>query len=194
MRPASSRYSAVKIVSPTFYSLRDSRTPVLVSVASVLANLGDQSAARAAVRISRPGRRHGTRRDVQRRRSPLAAPPAARPGLKSGAIGVTFTKILVASLAMGAVAHATVTWLTVALPGALDVDPAVHVFAGIGAGVVALLVASGPLRIEEFDWRLPSSCAAPGVPPSPRRDRRDETLVARRRRSTRRSCSSPAPT
>ena len=28
-------YSAVKIVSPTFYSLRDSRTPVLVSVASV---------------------------------------------------------------------------------------------------------------------------------------------------------------
>ena len=32
-------YSAVKIASPTFYSLRDSRTPVIVSVLSVLANL-----------------------------------------------------------------------------------------------------------------------------------------------------------
>ncbi len=32
-------YSAVKIASPTFYSLRDSRTPVIVSVASVAANL-----------------------------------------------------------------------------------------------------------------------------------------------------------
>jgi putative peptidoglycan lipid II flippase len=32
-------YSAVKIASPTFYSLRDSRTPVTVSVASVAANL-----------------------------------------------------------------------------------------------------------------------------------------------------------
>ena len=32
-------YSAVKIASPTFYSLRDSRTPVIVSVISVGANL-----------------------------------------------------------------------------------------------------------------------------------------------------------
>ena len=32
-------YSAVKIASPMFYSLRDSRTPVLVSVASVAVNL-----------------------------------------------------------------------------------------------------------------------------------------------------------
>src|SRR5256885_8606485 len=32
-------YSAVKIASPSFYSLRDSRTPVLVGVMSVLANL-----------------------------------------------------------------------------------------------------------------------------------------------------------
>jgi putative peptidoglycan lipid II flippase len=33
-------YSAVKLASPTFYSLRDSRTPVIVSVATVLINLG----------------------------------------------------------------------------------------------------------------------------------------------------------
>src|SRR5918994_4107238 len=32
-------YSAVKIASPTFYSLRDSRTPVMVSVTSVALNL-----------------------------------------------------------------------------------------------------------------------------------------------------------
>src|SRR4029434_6717124 len=32
-------YSAVKIASPTFYSLRDSRTPVIVSVLTVTANL-----------------------------------------------------------------------------------------------------------------------------------------------------------
>ena len=33
-------YSAVKIAVPTFYSLRDSQTPVLVSVATVLVNVG----------------------------------------------------------------------------------------------------------------------------------------------------------
>src|SRR5690606_24614998 len=33
-------YSAVKIASPTFYSMRDARTPVLVSMASVAVNLG----------------------------------------------------------------------------------------------------------------------------------------------------------
>jgi putative peptidoglycan lipid II flippase len=33
-------YSVVKIASPTFYSLRDARTPVIVSVISVAANLG----------------------------------------------------------------------------------------------------------------------------------------------------------
>ncbi|MCU0249214.1 MAG: murein biosynthesis integral membrane protein MurJ [Vicinamibacterales bacterium] len=33
-------YSAVKIAVPAFYSLRDSRTPVLVSVATVLVNVG----------------------------------------------------------------------------------------------------------------------------------------------------------
>ena len=32
-------YSVVKIASPTFYSLGDSRTPVIVSVASVAVNL-----------------------------------------------------------------------------------------------------------------------------------------------------------
>ena len=33
-------YSAVKIMSPTFYSMRDARTPVIVSVLSVGVNLG----------------------------------------------------------------------------------------------------------------------------------------------------------
>ena len=70
-------YSAVKIASPTFYSLRDSRTPVIVSVLSVGVNLALNL---ALVRVlGFKGLALGTahRRDLQRRCAALAAAPAA---------------------------------------------------------------------------------------------------------------------
>src|SRR3954469_6395935 len=127
-------YSAVKIVSPTFYSLRDSRTPVLVSVASVLANLGIN-----LVLVRQFGFRG------------LAAGTALAAVFNAGALlwllrrrlggieearnAVTFPKILAASRGMGAIARTPVSWLAVALPGASTSVRAVHVFAGIASGV-----------------------------------------------------------
>ena len=67
-------------------------------------------------------------------------------GIEEARIAVTFTKILAASLAMGGIARTTVSWLAVALPGASTSIRAVHVFAGIGAGVAALLAVSRALR------------------------------------------------
>jgi putative peptidoglycan lipid II flippase len=146
-------YSAVKIVSPTFYSLRDSRTPVLVSVASVLANLGINLL--LVRQFGFRGLAAGTALAAMFNAGALLWLLRRRiAGIEETRIAVTFTKILVASLVMGVVAHTTVTWLAVALPGASTSIRAVHVFAGIGSGVAALLAASRALRIEEFDQAL----------------------------------------
>jgi putative peptidoglycan lipid II flippase len=143
-------YSVVKIASPTFYSLRDSRTPVLVSVASVLANLIVNLAlvgmfgfrGLAAGTALAATFNAGTLLWLLRRRLS---------GIDETRIAVTLAKILCASLVMGIVAHVTVTWLAGSFPGVSTAARGVHVFGGIGAGVLALLAASRALRIEEFD-------------------------------------------
>ena len=71
-------YSAVKIASPTFYSLRDSRTPVVVSVISVGVNLGINLVAHPRHGLSRARVGYRARRDVQRRCAALASQRAAR--------------------------------------------------------------------------------------------------------------------
>ena len=69
-------YSAVKIASPTFYSLRDSRTPVIVSALSVAVNLITQSGAGSCPWLQRPRAWNGTGGHLQRRGSALAAASA----------------------------------------------------------------------------------------------------------------------
>jgi putative peptidoglycan lipid II flippase len=143
-------YSAVKLASPTFYALRDSRTPVIVSVLSVLVNLvlnvtlvrvigyrglalGTALAAifNAAVLLWLLSRRLG--------------------GLENRRIAVAFGKIAVASAVMGIVAAMTASWLQDLLPGTGLVEKAVRVFGAIGAGVLVLAGCARLLRIEEFD-------------------------------------------
>ena len=143
-------YSAVKLASPTFYALRESRTPVIVSAASVIVNLilnvtlvriigfrglalGTALAAlfNAAVLLWLLGRRIG--------------------GLEAGRIATAFLKITLASALMGGAAWAVEGWLSVWLPGDLLVLKTVRVFSAIGAGVVTLGAAARLLRIREFD-------------------------------------------
>jgi putative peptidoglycan lipid II flippase len=146
-------YSAVKIVSPTFYSLRDSRTPVVVSAASVLANLGINLV--LVRQFGFRGLAAGTALAAMFNAGALLWLLRRRlGGIEEARIAVTFTKILAASLVMGAIARTTVTWLAVALPGASTSVRAVHVFAAIAVGVAALLAASRALRIAEFDQAL----------------------------------------
>src|SRR5262249_15897028 len=142
-------YSAVKIASPSFYSLRDSRTPATVSVAAVLANLFMNL---ALVRVlGYRGLALGTAVAAMFNAGVLLWLLERRlGGLEGGRIAVAFGKILAASLAMGIAAAYTSSWLTVLLPGTQTLLKSVRVFSSIAVGVLVLLAASRALRIEEF--------------------------------------------
>jgi putative peptidoglycan lipid II flippase len=142
-------YSAVKIASPTFYSLRDSRTPVIVSVASVALNLvlnivlfrvmgfrglalGTAIAAifNALVLVVLLRRRVG--------------------GLDGRRLATASVKITIAAAAMGAVAMQASRMLEGWLPGDGELTRVLRVALAIGAAIVALIAAARLLRIEEF--------------------------------------------
>jgi putative peptidoglycan lipid II flippase len=146
-------YSAVKIASPSFYSMGDSRTPAMVSVASIGVNLalniglvqimgyrglalGTAIAAlfNASALLYLLGRRLG---DLDRRR-----------------ITVAFGKILVASLLMGAASYFAALWLADALPSREWYWRAVRVSGAIGAGVFVLMGSAHILAIAEFNDAL----------------------------------------
>jgi putative peptidoglycan lipid II flippase len=143
-------YSAVKIVSPTFYSLRDSRTPVLVSVASVLVNLGLNL---ALVRVmGYEGLALGTALAAIFNAGLLMWLLRGRiDGIDGRRILVSFVKIGAASLAMAAAAWYAVHWLEAAWPGPGTVVRGLRVFTAIGLALAVLVVSARLLRIEEFD-------------------------------------------
>jgi putative peptidoglycan lipid II flippase len=146
-------YSAVKIASPSFYALRDSRTPATVSMLSVLANLCMNL---ALVRVlGYRGLALGTAVAAMLNAVVLLWLLERRlDGLERARILVAFAKILAASVAMGLAAHAVSNLLDSMLPGTGVSWKAIHVFSSIGAGVVVLLGASRALRIAEFDQAL----------------------------------------
>ena len=158
-------YSAVKIASPAFYAMKDARTPVLVSVTTIVLNvvlnvtlvrmlsfqglaIGTAIAAlfNAAVLLYLLSRRIG--------------------GVEDSRVAMAFAKILLASLAMGAVAFGAQWWLAAHLPdmtswvqwlpwdwGASAASTAralVRVVGAIAAGVLALGLAASLLRLHEF--------------------------------------------
>ncbi len=143
-------YSAVKIASPTFYSLRDSRTPVVVSLVSVAANLAINL---TLVRVlGFRGLALGTALAAMVNAGALLWLLGRRlDGLEGGRIATAFTKIVIASAAMGAAAYYTSVWLAQALPGHELVWKIVQVATAIGAGVIVLAAAARLLRIAEFD-------------------------------------------
>jgi putative peptidoglycan lipid II flippase len=146
-------YSAVKIASPTFYSLRDSRTPVLVSVASVAVNLVVNLSLVRAVGFR--GLAAGTALAATFNAGTLLWLLRARlSGLEGSRIAITFVKILAASLVMGAVTHLSVTWLTSVLPGVSAAARGTRVFGAIGAGLLTLAIAARALRIDELDQAI----------------------------------------
>jgi putative peptidoglycan lipid II flippase len=146
-------YSAVKLATPTFYALRDARTPVLVSLITVGTNLvlnitlvrtlgyrglalGTTLAAllNAALLLTLLRRRLG--------------------GLDEERLAVAFAKIALASIVMGSAAWGVERWLALALPGAGLIARGVRVAAAIGAGLGVLALAARLLRIREFEEAL----------------------------------------
>jgi putative peptidoglycan lipid II flippase len=142
-------YSAVKIASPSFYALGNSRIPVIVSAVSVAVNLALNL---LLVRVlGYRGLALGTAIAALVNAVLLLVLLRQRlDGLDERRIFVSLIKITIASLLMGGVAHLTANWLEAALPGHALVLRATRVFAAIGVGVLALVGAARLLGIGEF--------------------------------------------
>jgi putative peptidoglycan lipid II flippase len=142
-------YSIVRIASPTFYSLGNSRTPVIVSVASVSVNLILNI---VLVRVMGfRGLALGTAIAALFNALTLLWLLRGRlHGIEGGRVTVTFLKISGAAVVMGIVAALVAAQLEVALPGSGEVARALRVAIAIATALVALVVSARLLRIEEF--------------------------------------------
>lgn len=143
-------YSAVKIASPTFYSLRDSRTPVIVSVLSVGVNLGINL---LLVRVmGYRGLALGTALAAMFNAVVLLWLLRGRlGGIDGRRVGVALLKVLLASAVMGIAAHLTLQWMTSMTPDGGELAKGARVLGAIGVALVALAVSARLLRIQEFN-------------------------------------------
>jgi putative peptidoglycan lipid II flippase len=143
-------YSAVKIASPSFYSLRDSRTPVTVSVVSVLVNL---SINLMLVRVMQyRGLALGTSLAAIFNAGVLIWLLRNRlGGLEGRRVSVAFVKILCASIAMGTASYLTILWLAAHVPPVGSMWRAIQLAAAIAVGIIVLVASARLLRLAEFD-------------------------------------------
>jgi putative peptidoglycan lipid II flippase len=141
-------YSIVKLASPTFYALRDARTPVIVSVVTVLSNLALNL---WLVRVMQfQGLALGTAIAANINAGLLLFLLSKRlDGLDTARVMRSFIKILIASVVMAVVAWATEGWLHARFPVQWWA-PAIRVGGGIAAGIGTLGIMATVLRIEEF--------------------------------------------
>ena len=149
-------YSAVKIASPTFYSLRESRTPVVVSVLTVSINLVLNI---TLVRVlGYRGLALGTAvASIFNAFVLLWFLRRRLDGLDGRRVGVALLKILAASMAMGIAAWWSNQALKSVLPDAaltwkhIDVYLSIRLMVAIAAGVGVLIASARALRIAELD-------------------------------------------
>jgi putative peptidoglycan lipid II flippase len=143
-------YSAVKIASPSFYSLRDSRTPVIVSVIAVLTNLTINL---MLVRVmGYRGLALGTALAAIVNAAALLWLLRRRlGGLDERRILIAFVKILAASIAMGAAARVAAAWLETVLHPTHVLSRAVELAGAITVGIIVLVASARLLRLAEFD-------------------------------------------
>jgi putative peptidoglycan lipid II flippase len=144
-------YSAVKVLSPTFYALRDSRTPVIISVSAVLFNAVLNL---LLVRVlGYAGLALGTAIASLLNATLLLVLLQRRLGSVEGArIASTLVRITLASLLMAGAAWGLHEWLAShLLAGNAFVRQALRVGASIGVALVVLVGAARLLRIGEFD-------------------------------------------
>jgi putative peptidoglycan lipid II flippase len=142
-------YSVVRIVSPTFYALGRNRTPVMVSVLTVLIN--------AALNIA-------LARVMGYRGLALGVSIAALingalllllmsrhlDGLEGRRVATSLMKIALASALMAAAAVGMDAWLAQALPGDALLVQGARLAAAIGVALLVLAAAAHVLHIREF--------------------------------------------
>lgn len=142
-------YSAVKIASPTFYSLGDARTPVTVSVISIAANLGINLILVQV--LGYRGLALGTAIAALINAVVLLWLLRGRiGGIEGRRVAVSMIKITAASLVMGVAAHYTVAWITSLTPQGGELAKGIRVFGAIGISLAVLAASARVLRIQEF--------------------------------------------
>ncbi len=142
-------YSVVRIASPSFYALGRNRTPVVVSIATVLTN-----AALNLVLVRYYGYRGlalGTSIAALLNAATLMVLLRQHlDGINGASILRSFVKICAASAVMGVVAYAVDAGLRQLLPGDGVPAQALRLTLTIGAALGALAGAASLLRIREF--------------------------------------------
>jgi putative peptidoglycan lipid II flippase len=143
-------YSAVKIAVPSFYSLRDSRTPVIVSAATVLLNVVLNL---TLVRVMGfTGLALGTAASAIFNASVLLWLLRARlAGIDERRVAGSFARIGAASLVMGIAAWATDAGIAAWLPSRSVPVMALRVAASITVAVVVLDRAARLFHAQEFN-------------------------------------------
>ena len=142
-------YSIVRIASPTFYSLGNSRTPVIVSVMSVTVNLVLNILLFRIMGFR--GLALGTALAALFNAGTLLWLLRGRlGGIEGRRVAIAFLKIAGAAVLMGIVAAFTVARLETMMPGSSELVRVLRVSTAISVALVALLVSARLLRIEEF--------------------------------------------
>jgi putative peptidoglycan lipid II flippase len=142
-------YSVVKIAAPTFYALGQARTPVLVSVLSVLTNAGLNMV--LVQHYSYRGLALGTSVTALLNAGLLLVLLRRQlGGLGFGHLASVLARVMVASLVMGVVAWAADRELALLMPGSAVVLQLVRVVATIGVSLAVLTVALHLLAVREF--------------------------------------------
>jgi putative peptidoglycan lipid II flippase len=146
-------YSAVKLLSPAFYALGDSRIPLMASAVSVVTNT-------AVSVILVPVLGH---RGLALGTTVAALLNAALlvwflwrylEGLEGRLLIDTAMKISVASAVMAIAAHYADGWFAAVLPSSGVVTQSIRTFSAIGIGIAALALSAAALRIHEFQLIL----------------------------------------
>ena len=147
--PAITGYSVVKIAGASFYSLQDARTPVVVSVISIVANLVLNLALNAAMGFR--GLALGTAIAANLNSGLLLFLLARRiGGIDGRRIWLSFAKILAASAIMGAATYFAEAWLADLFASGSLVDRVIRVGGAIAAGLATLALSAWALGIQEF--------------------------------------------
>jgi len=143
-------YSAVKLMSPAFYAMGDSRVPVVASAASVVFNVAlNLMLVRS---LGHRGLALGTAAAALLNAGILLWQLRARlGGIEGGRLLNAVIKISSASVVMAVTAYYAERFLHIPIGGRDVTAQAVRVFGAIGAALGMLAISAHVLRVEEFD-------------------------------------------
>ena len=146
-------YAVVRVAAPTFYAVRDSRTPVIAGALSVAVNIALNVTLVRAMGVC--GLALGSAVAASVNGALLLWLLRGRiGGLDGWRSARALTRITIASLLMGLAAWGAHHSLEIVLPGGSTLTRAVRVFTSIAVALAVLVGAARVLRIEEFKEAL----------------------------------------